>query len=215
MRKRVRYLSEEFEPVTLFLDDVEKIVDAILEVSPEVELVTENYVLTNVNQLSQLREPYLKELEIRSSNPYLVLALRRSSAELRGNEDSPACRGTFEKIRSLVLSRRRVLARLAFGWFYWLVAGIASLAILLGLVIAFWKSSWIAGAAVLAGIATYCTWVWWQYHVTVNEHSLIVLCRSSEHQSFWQRNRDSILVGVLIAVFGALTAWVVNAITRR
>ena len=107
MEKLIKSFGESQKPVTLYMDDIEKIIEIFEQVSKEVEISTTDYVIHDVNQLSELKQEFLTELDISIIEPHIALHLKPDSTWLYMNKDDLLSRGIFEKIKQILLKNKR------------------------------------------------------------------------------------------------------------
>ena len=201
MRKRSKTHSEKVPPVKLYLDDIEKIVEIIAEVSDQVLLITDEYEFVDASDLASLERGSINALEITCSDPYLQFELAPGWIRLYIGSDTPESRGTLEKVKAILLTRRRRL-----GWLrdqYWLAPWfwLAPLALLLQ---GIESRAWLPIVAGIGGTCLFAVWLWWGYRAALYRHTVIVLRRRKEEVSFWKRNSDTIIVGIIMAVVAGL-----------
>ena len=201
MRRRTKSYSENVPPVRVYLDDIEKIAEIIAEVSDEILLRTDEFDFEDASDLACLNRESINALEIRCSDPYLQFEFAPGSTRLYIGSDTPESRGTLEKVKALLLARRRRP-----GWLreYWWLAAWFWLAPLSLLLHGIESSAWLL---IVAGIGCTCllaVWLCWGYREALYRHSVIVLKRRKEEVSFWKRNSDRIIVGIITALVAAL-----------
>lgn len=111
IKKRSQSLSCGLSPVRIYLDDIEEIHGVIAAACKRVELLTDNEVLDRPDELAQLGVPRLRELQIRGYEPYISLTIRRRFGAFfyAENRDDSQLRGAFERVKEILIGRRRLL----------------------------------------------------------------------------------------------------------
>lgn len=113
MDKRSARFLRSIAPVRLYLEDIEKIVAHLQELSPEADitLTTSGHEFVTVEELSGLRQQEVPELEIRCCvgsrrfHDFLV-SIGPTSVFLCRTGDTPAHRRILLQIEALLLARR-------------------------------------------------------------------------------------------------------------
>ena len=197
MKKLLKSHSERLDPVKLYLDDIERILDIIRETCPETTMETDEYAVGEVAQLESLGRDSINTLDIECSRPYITLQFRPYVTSLYIGQDTAEARGVFEKVKTvLVANRRRPQWLISNLWFAtWL--GVPSLLLFFA---ALERRSVAAGAAAILGFVLAGAGTWWAYELAIHRHSVVVLRRRSQGASFWKRNRDRIITGIILSV---------------
>lgn len=205
MRKRIKPYSKHLRPVRLYLDDVEAIYRTLSEVAEEVKIQTDEYILDEPKQLSEIKRNHLTNLEIVSSRPFISLTLEPDSCWLYVASDEPTSRGVFEEIKELAESRK------ARFWFAYTLPFIALLGLgtgiclsnLISLMIGFTEMSQLGVALNVVGALLTISWSLFAFHTSFNKHSIVFLTHRPNVQTFLVRNRDNIVLALISAIFGA------------
>jgi len=209
IRKLVQSYDEHLKPARLYMDDLEKIVDILRDLSSQIEISAEGYGIDNVRQLPDLKVDCLHSLQIRSREPYLSLEFKPSSIWLYIDRDDAASRGTFEKIKRVVSERRRGMT--------WLVQNSILVGLFTGasvpLMIWSKSSSGINWAMFALGVVVMilgALWIWYGFHDRFKRYAIIVPKYRVDSPSFFRRNADNILLAFVSAVLGALATFVIS-----
>jgi len=189
--------------VKLYLDDVEEIVDSFKEISGKVMISTDEYSVDAVSELSEIH--HIKELTIWSGLPYLGLMVTRHYVSLRSlGSSSTQMRGVASKISDILKSRTRLypLSLLSTASPY--LGVVWGLLLPLGLIsIAegvrnkqLWLFSLGSAATVLGMVMAYLG--------IFGLGSRIISKKRSAEESFWERNKDTVVVSTIMLFLGAL-----------
>lgn len=194
MKRLRKSLVRLLPPVTLFVDDVERIIEIMSKAStdPTFTVKTDEYSLEHAKQLENLKGEKVGKLKITLREPWISVEVEDDWVRLYAEEDSPVTRGILSEVKDLLRPRRRMLSiaetRSTFAVFLLLLLA-GSLVSELG------KGQWwgyggyvFAAAGLVVVIRMF----------TVK--SVIIPARRIERESFWQRNRDQIVVAALTAV---------------
>jgi hypothetical protein len=113
MQRKQKTIYCPLPPVRLFLDDLEKIVDILQQVSSNIEIETDEYKLTSLQDLQKLNAQFINNLRFVCSTdkdpirqllgPILSIDLKENSpASLTLTQGTPAFRGAFGEVRDLL-----------------------------------------------------------------------------------------------------------------
>jgi hypothetical protein len=206
LQRKQKDIGSPLPPVTLFLDDLEKIVSIVQQVSDNIEIETDEYTLTGLQDLQKLKAEFINDLTFRCYadkdpirklyGPILAIRFKDDQAYLILAKETPAFRGILAEVRDFIMSRRRKWSRLTLTPTAPLIAGmLAPFVMLIG---GMGKVGYVLALPVFGAIELICIiWGWWTLH---QKYSVIFLKRHTEAPSFWVRNRDQILVAILASL---------------
>ena len=209
MQRRIKSHGETFKPVKLFLDDIEKIVEILRETSDEISLETDEFVIQDVELLMNVGREYINELKIESRNPYISIELGPNRIWLFIFQDTNESRGTLEKIKAILNLRRQRFYRFIHSP---VVIGLAAGGSLAVMIVGATAPNWpMLGAG---GCFLFITsiWMWWDEFGSKGKYSMIIPKRHVEYESFWKRNKDMLIVGIVSAIIGGLITFLVSHI---
>lgn len=203
VRRVPEHLGEHLPPVHLYADDLQEIVDIFNEVSGEVTLSTTNFEVDAVESLQQVG-PQLHRLQVRLKEPFVSASLDGNNVWLYAAEDDAVSRGLFEKVKSLLLMRRRKLAGLlakpsVSGS---VVGSMVSVGlILLAAGVARQQLSVMIAAVLCLSVAGGGMKLAAHYLTKAN---LVTTSARAKSPPFFKRNRDQLVLGVSVAIVGAV-----------
>ena len=211
MERKIQAHGEHLKQVLLYRDDIEQIVELLREVSPDVELSTDEHKFSDVKEWADLKRDYFTNMQVATRNPYVSLGLSKSSVFLYIGEDTPQSRGAFEKIKRFLMDRRPPGQRLLNVWMPSLVFNVWLILFYLAL----WSKNWtlltVTGIFMLG-----CVWWWWRaFRAQTRKYSIIVPKYRIDAPNFWKRNADKIVVAIISAVFGGLLTLLIKALTAK
>lgn len=199
--------------VRLYLHDLEEIDRLLRSVDGEIELEVDNYEATyRLSALDDLAEvPGDDRLrEIRWSRWWpagkLIVRLSDKNVYVTG---SPALRGALEEVADVLRRRRRPLAfvvqppwRLFVSWVAWWL--VLTVLVNLGERVGAEVPAFVVtgGVLVAAGVFLFVVWrlVW--------RPGLVLRVYRRDRPSFWRRNRDQLIVGLIAASSGSVFGYV-------
>jgi hypothetical protein len=213
MQKLMHSRIELLRPVTLYLEDIEQIVEILQQVSGKVELHTEEYVLEDLEQLAELKSESINEFHIMIRDPFISLELMPYRIDLYIEKDEPMSRGLFEQIKQILASRRRPYAWLIQAPFFTgLLSGLGIIALVFSM-IGFVKGAWFSSilGTVFAGFTL--LWAWNGYRDGSERYSIIVLKHKIHASSFFKENLDAIAVALVVSILSLIIGYVFGKIT--
>lgn len=211
MKKKTNRLCERLNPAKLYLDDIEKIVETMLQISDKVEISNEEYSFESLDELKELKQEALRNLEITASHPSRIsIHFKKDSIYLHASDDAPASRGILEKIKEIVAQRSRRLVWLLNSNF--LSGGFFALSMI---VFIFYGVIDGNGYCFLAGIIGVIIGWFWSWRSIRSQHfnySVIILKHRIDAPSFFKRNRDKIIIAIIASVIGGIVVVVFQKI---
>jgi hypothetical protein len=177
-----------------------------------------DYECSTLSDLEQARQKDFNSIDItyRTSSPYTRVTFRawKKYAYLECSDDTPLSQGIFSKIEHLLLARRRnwqwveTLFLISMG-----LGAVSSLFIIMGRV-------YETPALTIVGFAIVTLWLssLLLYLATFPvRKSEITLAEEDERQTFWMRNRDTIIVAIISSIvsllFGIIGTIIIQGLT--
>src|SRR5216684_1723774 len=192
--KKRKSFTRSYRPVVIWLEDLEEIVATLQETTKDVQISTDDYRFTTVDEVKEHFGPKTQfAMEITSSAPYLRLQLTRLWVELYVSPD-PQSAKLFHEIDG-VLSRcqRSVFYR------YWLI--VPSMVALYSDFV-FPK---VPATVVITGLGTVgAFWFLCVCFVTMSRCAVIYLQRRSESSPFFERTKDQLLLLLIGGLLGGV-----------
>ncbi|MBI3853028.1 MAG: hypothetical protein HY298_22490 [Verrucomicrobia bacterium] len=198
MERIIQSHGEHLKPVLLYRDDIEKIVEAMREVSSDVELSTEEQRFEDLKEWAEMKRDYFTNMQISAKSPFVSLKLEKNQIWLYIGKDTAESRGVFEKVKRILtdhppptaklmnLSTPAVASGICFGAFVSMAAFV----------------DWM-GLTVTAILWLGCVW-WgrWAFHERFNRYSVIIPRYRIDAPNFWKRNSDKITVAIISTAVG-------------
>ena len=208
MKSKIHSLSERFKPVILYRDDIEAILAILHEVSETVEMSSDEHIFNTDEEWLDVKTDYFTHLEIASSHPYIKVELETWKTDLYSSDDSPATRGAYEKIKDILLARKRRIRSRPDSWIWVFPVFLCSFSI--GVIFKpFWNYTILGIFIVL-----YSALQVWALRIEMRKHSIIIPKYRSEAPGFWQRNSDSIIIAIAAAIIGAVIGSIVTVLAK-
>jgi hypothetical protein len=206
MIEREKITQERLKPVKLFLDDIASLAEIVGEISSNIKITADEYVLNDVAELARLGTDTVAHLSISAENLTLALEFTPFSASLSCGEKVP--RRIHNRLHSLLAARRRRLAWVFRNTVPAILVGFSFSLALIGINRGFRLV--IIGSILLFALSVF--WAAWGFRSYFRHYSLIVPKPSDDKASFWLRNRDSAVIGTFLAIIGALIPIIINAL---
>ncbi|RMH56018.1 MAG: hypothetical protein D6679_10225 [Candidatus Hydrogenedentota bacterium] len=195
----------------LFLDDVEKIVSLLGEISDKVEMRTDEYALDSPAELKNFSDKrYLTNLAIFSRNPYLYVDIDRKVARVYLGGNSPEAVRVFDRIRNILA--RRVAVRDRIFESPAIIGAIAGASLSLALVaLTFNDTALAAGAATAFGFLI--LWDILNSYRIAHRTSRVWLMPSDGPGTFWAKHSERVF-SIFIGIVAVLLVIIAVALRR-
>jgi hypothetical protein len=201
MERITRTLSRSFKPVRLYLDDIEEIVTIIKEIDAQPKIQVEDFRLDNLEEMTSLKKDMLHEMNISSTRPYISLEMRPSWIRLYISEDKAESRGIFEKIRTILVSRKRPFTWIIHNSFLYSVWCILAL---YGVVWGVRLKSIILTASFAIIFILAIVFTIYGINDQFKRYTIIIPKYKQDSPNFIKRNRDKIIIAIISAIIGAV-----------
>src|ERR1700674_1223135 len=220
MKKIDQPLSRNYPPIVVKVDDLEDLERVLSANGNKVKITCDDYLFESVAELAEhLKGTRIRKVEIRLSEPFVVIELNRLSAHLYVDSSNIPSSGLFFQLDQ-ILSRCRRRA----SWAYSAKSFLAANVVLWVVNVAIWflprsvrftTYDFVALSLVFGLIVVGTTWIGF---IRTRRCSTVYIVRRREERSFFQRNRDQLAVALFSALIGALlggtATYVVNNILR-
>jgi hypothetical protein len=201
------------DSVKLFRDDIEDIIKILSDKCERLTIEDNEFVYDSLDEVLDKRGPYPRQPSITGFEPYVSLKIRikrsRTTLDTSGDGDNLA---PFFFIQDIFRRRRRVAHLVALTSPFLLL-------MLAAVVVTFTHEAELERLSGLAKGGYFMTPILILYVLTVSHglgaFSVISLKKKHEEESFWSRNKDTVWVGVIVAVFTALITYFITYLTSR
>lgn len=201
MKKIRTHISENLKPVTLYLDDMIKLVEIFQEVSDAIYIEFDNYEIDNINEIVNLNLESTNLLKIRSQNPYISIDFSKNSIYLYAQDDTVIQRGCFEKIKGFLSTKIRKStyiyhSPILSGSFI----GFSLVLLIINIKSEIYNHIALYSIILVMGVL----WSFFGVKDKLNNYSIIYTKTRISSPNFFKRNQDSIIVAIIGALVGAL-----------
>jgi|ERR1700693_1837721 len=195
MKKISKDLGKTFRPIVLYREDLLEIHAVFTELSSEVKITCGEWQLDGLSELLTWERGPISELRFRVSEPYVNLDLSPNNIWLYAGNETPAQRGIFEKLSSILTPRQIPLSMPG-------ATLIGLFCIVTGEIVMFTPPMRAYLGWLLLAIGNAVTWgAWWLYF---KHRARIRITPRYEPRGFWLRNRDEIIRALIAALFGSM-----------
>ncbi len=198
MRQIKRPISTELPVIKMYLDDVQAIYDILKNNCNTVIIETDKYQITDITKLKDIGVDEIHEMSFNCQNPDINIELRPYMGRIYISEDSTLTRGILSQIEEILSKcKRKIVSKLESSLFYLLFSLLVSATIVL---LVIFVELWLAIFWGVTVVLIYILLVVKSYRLSLRQHSTIILSERRERTNFFNRNRDQIIVGLIIAI---------------
>lgn len=204
-------------PVKIYINHLRDIIALVTSGGEEVSIFADEYRASSFDDLASLPSRRVRELEVRTEDPMLLISLGPDDLFLLGAVDDPVAKPRFDKLHDLLQSRKRRAATLVDRYIgLWIVllglSGLNGPLFVLGAdserhTLAFDVAVMVFSCLSLIGLVGVAAYTW----LNRRSKALVYLCLPHE-QSFWLRNGDKLLVGAIGALVSVIISYGVTTL---
>lgn len=188
----------------LYIDDLEQIVEVLQELVTDIEISTDEYTLTDIGELSKSNKEYFTFLKLATRDPYISTDLKPDGIWLYIAKDDTVSRGAFEKIKQILVKRKRPFA--------WLLHNSVIPGLFIGLALGWGlvQGSFVGRLLAISALILGVSWFWYGHRDRFEKYSLIIRKHRIEAPNFFKRKADEIVLAIIAAIIGSLLTLVVT-----
>lgn len=194
IRKPIR---KEFPPIRLYLDDIDAIYEVLKKNCGTVTIETDKYEISDTTQLKDIGVNEIHTMIFKCQKPYIDIELRPFEATIYISEDSTVNRGILSQLEETLKKCERKIIRILVSTPSSFVAG-ALLAVAL-IQISDSLEGWLAILLTIITLSVFALFFVRSYRLSIHQHSTIILSERRQTIGFSQRNKDRIIVGIIVA----------------
>lgn len=206
MRKKTQDFSQNFKMPHLFREDLESIENTIKELSPrEYKFETKDFEYKTIQEIPGDINA-VNDFHIQTYDPYIGLDFSKSNARIYSSDDNIKVIGVVKKIADVVSKRERR--------FFWYISKLAcwfapafffipfSLILIMFFNHVFYKGLISKALVFISGLVPLLAAIWWiaGYRLDFYNFSLIEFAYRKNKSNLFIRNKDQIIVGIIVAI---------------
>ena len=204
MRPLKKSINKNLQRSRLFLADLRSIYNILKNHYVNITIKTADYLISDFDELKKLGG-IIHTLTFQCYDEKgwaikLTIYFTNSYANIQMEEDTTLNRGILSEIEAIVTKRKQQISTIfSSAAFFYCFNAILIVALVW---LAHIESTTLAFIVILiiAGFLVY--WSWAQMH----NYSIIALYEIKERPSFWARNKDRIIVGLIVGVIVAIVS---------
>ena len=202
MKKKSQNFSQDYKMPYLFREDLEDIENIIKDLSPrEFKFGTTDFEYKTIQEIPE--DTVIRDFNIQIYDPYISLYFSKNSARIYAGDDDIKTLGVIKKITDIIKKRERKLL--------WQLSRLSNFVapILLWLpflLLIFFDKETIKSNKVLFVVSTVIicviaiAWFIISYRATLKKFSVVEFSYKKNRFSFLTRNKDQIIVGIIVAI---------------
>ena len=197
MKELKRPISKELPPTRMYLDDVQAIYNILKNNCSSVRIETDKYEISDIVKLKDISVNEIHTISFKCRDPYIIIDLLPHGGRLYIEEDSTINRGILSQIEDILSKCERKIIRLLNSLPAYLVVGM-----LLGVafpIIFKFTERWLSVTLSISLLVILILLLVKSYRLSLRQHSTIILSERRARASFIKRNKDQIIVGLIIA----------------
>lgn len=215
MRKLEKPISKHFPPLRLYLDDVHAIYNILKKsCGGGVTVTTDNFEIKDMAKFNDVGPEDIHTLKFDAREPYISLELGRSDARLWMNIDSTLNKGIAAEIEEVLSRCYRKIARIFANSF--LSAFIGTIIFLVpALFILFNIKGLLSVGLFILFLVLYGLSFFFAALFSLRRYSTIIFTERRGHKTFFSRNKDTILVGIISACVSAIFTAIITILVIK
>ena len=187
----------------MFLDDIQAIYNILKNNCSSVTIKTDKYEISDIAQLKDIGANEIHTISFECEEPYISIDLQPSHGRLYISEDSTINRGILSQIEDILNKCERKIIRIFNSLPFAILVGLLFGAVI-GVILKF--EGWLAVVLFISLVIIGISLILKSYRLSLHQHSTIILSERLERANFLKRNKDQIIVGLIIAIISvALT----------
>lgn len=213
MKRVNQSISIEIKPKKFHFEDLKAIVNILQESSAkELTIKTNEYYLDSLDDILELKQDNFSSIELKISDPYVSVDINRKRIRLYASDDTLISEGIISKLKSYFKVLKGDYNSI-FQHIFEYVRDISS-ALLISLVLIDKSGLKVEIYQLFPALYILISFGWLMYGFSFPAKAIPLNIKKLQDDSFWSRNKDMILVGVLVAVFGAILTFVLDQVKK-
>ena len=204
MEKLKQSISKDLPITLIYLDEVAELWNLLEQNKKEygeIEVTTKEHKFQNIKEFQELPIEKIHNLKLHLSNPYISIDLSSYSTRLYASEDTNEIIGLVTKIEAILLKGKRRIVnfisnpylRIFFGAPFGIILGLLSkkdklyIILTIGFLVLF---------LIIFSVVT--------FRLSSKQHSTIILSYRKNNKTFWNENKNQIILLIIGALVGTI-----------
>lgn len=195
MQKALKHYYSYGPSASLFKDDFEQILEVLRESCGETEISDGDYLYESLQELQEKKGDVVRRLSLSGIHPHVLVTIKRydfPGLQLLAIGQNGAAEAAYLKIKQILHGRRKAIGYI-FNPFLWIFILFVSI-----------FTSPYGGKALFAAPPVSVFFVVLSAWIYMGGLSTVTLLSRHQSRSFWTRNKDTLLIGLLSAIVGAV-----------
>lgn len=211
MKKLSRHSEKTFSFVRLYLDDFYEIIELLKDGRESIKIEVGDFLIEEPKEVETLDKPFVRELRIETSRPFLKIWLLPWFANLETYDDDVKTLGLFTKIKDILAKSQSSIRFFANIWVFVVSIIIGISASTSAIYLAYLEQQKFIAPLALAvfGIAfsAFATFI---CIMNRRYQSLFILQRKSTKRNFFIRNKDQLALLTIGSLLTLATQWILK-----
>lgn len=213
MKRVNKSISIEIKPKKFHFEDLKAIVNILKESSAkELTIKTNEYYLDSLDDILELKQDNFSSLELKISDPYVSVDINRKRIRLYASDDTLISEGIISKLQSYIKALKGDYNSI-YQHIFEYVRDISSALII----------SWVLIDKLGVKVEIYklfpllyvlISFSWFMHSLYFPAKEIPLTIKKLQDDNFWSKNKDTLLVGILVAVFGVILTFVLDQIKK-
>lgn len=213
MKRINKSLSVDVKPKKLHYEDLKAIADILEEADPdELTIKTNEYQLDSIEEILALKQDNLVSIELNIRNPYFSIDMSSNKIRLYASSDTLITKGLILKVKEYLDNLPNDYSK-GYQYIFEYTRDISTATLLSLLTIG--KANVNSDNFILFPLFYLLVSIgWFLYHNYFPQSPQPLRIPQRVNESFWSKNKDTLLVGILVAVFGVILTFVLDQIKK-
>lgn len=216
MKKHIGRASRNFDPATVYLDDVERVYEIISAHSENVTIKTDEFEYDDIKEFIEdnKKREKIYDLTISGHRPFASFSMTKNwaSVSVNGNDEN----GMFERLSSTLEKckwRLWFFRKGLFVFIYWVIVNflVSNSEIAYSFLNHELVSEEVYNKTVSVLAISLLVWVaYWVWQAFLGSRAVLIMEVRGQQKNFFARNKDQLLVATIAAVFGGVIVLLVQ-----
>lgn len=211
MKKKSVTHGEHLKPITLYSDDLDFIHEKILDTCSKIEYSTDRYEYDSLEELKKESSPKVDNLSISGRNPYISIDISKHRIWLYTSGENSDVVNLYYFFKDYLQKKGSIYSKIFNTWIWGIINAFFLPSGLLFLFSDYFlkKTPISSNKVLILGLSVLVIGLLISL-IFYRKGSVIYLSSKNDTDSFFERNRDSIILLVL----GAIIGWIFTMVSK-